>query len=108
MRPKSLFFILGVLLAANATAADPPAIVSRIPRQPVQSTALASVGYSKRLHVIEIEFTNGAVYRYADVPRSIYHGLMSAESKARFYHANIKRKFRSVRVRPRIKGPSRN
>ena len=108
MKPKSLFFILIVLVGANAAPADPPAIVSRIPRQPVQSTALASVGYSKRLHVLEIEFTNGAVYRYADVPRSIYRGLMSAESKARFYNANIKRKFRSMRVRPRTKKPSRN
>ena len=90
MKPKSLLLILGALVAASAIAAEPPAIVSRIPRQPVQSTALASVGYSKRLHVLEIEFTNGAAYRYADVPRSIYRGLMSAESKARFYHANIK------------------
>ena len=108
MKPKTLLLILGMLMAANATAADPPAIVSRIPRQPVQSAALVSVGYSKRLHAIEIEFTNGAVYRYADVPRSVYHDLMSAESKARFYHANIKGKFRSMRVRPRTEVPSRN
>lgn len=106
MKPKSLLLILGVLIGASAALADPPsttspAIVSRIPRTPVQSTALASVGYSKRLQILEIEFANGAVYRYVDVPRSIYHGLMSAESKTRFYHASIKRKFRSMRVRPR-------
>jgi hypothetical protein len=95
-------------MAANALAADPPAIVSRIPRYPVQSSALASVGYSKRLRVLEVEFTNGAVYRYVGVPRRLYHDLMSAESKARFYHANIKKKFRSVRVRSHMKENSRN
>lgn len=112
MKPKSLLLILGVLIAAaNAALSDPattksPAIVSRIPREPVHSTALASVGYSKRLQILELEFANGAVYRYVDVPRSIYHGLMSAESKTRFYHASIKRKFRSTRVRPRTQhGP---
>jgi hypothetical protein len=97
-----------MLMAVNAPAADLPTIVSRIPRHPVQSSALVSVGYSKRLHVLEVEFTNGAVYRYIEVPRSFYRGLMSADSKARFYHANIKRKFRSVRVRLRTKEKSGN
>ncbi len=45
----------------------PNHIVSRIPRQPVQSTAIAKIGYSKRQHILEIEFVNGAVYRYLDV-----------------------------------------
>lgn len=108
MKPKSLLFILGALIAASAALADPSTIVSRIPREPVQSTALASVGYSKRLQILEIEFANGAVYRYVDVPRSIYHGLMSAESKTRFYHAHIKKRFRSMRVRPRMKEETRN
>lgn len=113
MKPKDCLIILGILVAGNAVLAEPaeipsPRIISRIPREPVQSTALASVGYSKRLQILEIEFANGAVYRYVDVPRSIYRGLVSAESKARFYHAHIKKKFHSVRVRPRTKERLRN
>jgi hypothetical protein len=108
MRPPSLFLILIVLVVVNAVTADPPPIASRIARQSVQSRALTSVGYSKRLHILEIEFTHGEVYRYVDVPRPLYRGLMSAESKARFYNANIKGKFRCLRVRPRAKNPSRN
>ena len=81
----------------------PNHITSRIPRQPVQSTAIAKVGYSKRRHILEIEFVNGAVYRYFDVPLSVYHDLMSAESKARFYDSNIKKHYRSLLIRPRKK-----
>jgi len=81
----------------------PNHIISRIPRQAVQSTAIAKVGYSKRRHILEIEFVNGAVYRYLDVPTSVYHDLMSADSKARFYDFNIKGHFRSVSLRSRQK-----
>jgi hypothetical protein len=78
----------------------PSHIISRIPRQRVDSTAIAKVGYSKRRHILEIEFVNGAVYRYLDVPLNIYRDLMSADSKARFYDSNIRKHYRSVLVRP--------
>jgi KTSC domain len=81
----------------------PSQIVSHIPRQPVESSAIAKVGYSKRRHILEIEFVNGAVYRYVDVPATVYHDLMAAESKARFYDSNIKRHYRSVLIRSRQK-----
>jgi len=68
---------------------------------PVESTALASVGYSKRLRVLEIEFRNGAIYRYADVAPDVFDALMDARSKARFYDENIRHKYRSVHVRRR-------
>src|SRR6476469_2589502 len=81
----------------------PDHITSRIPRQPVHSSAIAKIGYSKRHHVLEIEFVNGAVYRYFDVPVSVHRDLMSAESKARFYDSNIRKHYRSILVRPREK-----
>ncbi len=81
----------------------PSHIISHIPRAPVQSSAIAKVGYSKRRHILEIEFVNGAVYRYFDIPVSVYRDLMSAESKARFYDSNIRKHYQSVLVRPREK-----
>ena len=96
-----------MLLLTRTVAGDPvktldsTAIVSRLKRAVVQSSALASVGYSKRLHVLEIEFRNGAIYRYLNVGPAIYHDLMTAPSKARFYDENIRRKYRSLHVRRR-------
>jgi hypothetical protein len=80
------------------------AIVSHIPRAPVDSTGIAAIGYSKRLHALEIEFVNGAIYRYAEVPTSVYRALMAAKSKAQFYDRNIRGKFHSIHVRPRTRG----
>ena len=78
-------------------------VISRIMRKRVESTAIASIGYNKRRHILEIEFVNGAVYRYLAIRPSVYRKLMTADSKAGYYVANIKGKYASVRVRPRTK-----
>jgi hypothetical protein len=93
-----------VAVAWTEPSPTPSHTVSRIPRQPVESTAIAKIGYSKRRHILEIEFVNGAVYRYLDVPVTVYRELMSSESKARFYDSNVRRHYRSVLVRSRQKG----
>jgi len=97
-----------VVVAWAEPSPSPNHITSRIPRQSVQSTAIAKVGYSKRRHILEIEFVNGAVYRYFDIPLSVHRDLMSAESKARFYDSKIRRRYRSVLVQPRHTGLSGN
>jgi hypothetical protein len=76
-------------------------LISRIPHQRVESTAIASVGYSKRRHILEIEFVNGAVYRYLQITPSVYRELMIANSKARYYDVNIKGNYCSIRMPPR-------
>ena len=86
--------------ADNSSASNEP-IVSHIRRQPVHSSAVAAIGYSRRLHVLEIEFVNGAIYRYLEVPPKIYRQLMSAESKARFYDENVRWRFRFMHVKCR-------
>ncbi len=111
MRRIELVFCILIVIVADACADPSPTpshIVSRIPRQAVQSTAIAKVGYSKRQHILEIEFVNGAIYRYLDVPPSVYHDLMLADSKARFYDANIRRHYHSVMIRTRHKNDVHN
>lgn len=105
-RPPIALFA-SMLLFATTVAGDPSKasdstdIISHIKREAVHSTALVSVGYSKRRHALEIEFRNGAIYRYLNVDPVIYHDLMLAPSKARFYDKNIRRKYRSLHVRRR-------
>lgn len=102
--------LAGVIISGSAilpaTGAEPTqdsGIVSRIRREPVQSRALAAVGYSKRLRALEVEFKRGGTYRYFDVPPAIYHQLRAAESKAGFYNRHVRGKYRSVYVRARRK-----
>src|SRR5437870_13907491 len=107
-RIRVIIFV-GILAAvASAHSADPPErnnsqpIISHIPRQPIDSTAIAKVGYRKRRHILDIEFANGAVYRYLVVSSSVYRDLISAESRIQFYEFYVEDKYRFVRVRPSI------
>jgi len=107
-----LFLCSSRLLIANSIENNTAsrartAVTSRIPRESVVSKGIASIGYSKRLHILEIEFVNGAVYRYLQVAPSVHRDLMTADSKARYYDANIKGNYPSVRVRPRVKQEAR-
>jgi hypothetical protein len=96
------FFLVPITaLAEPAAAPAQSGIVSRIKRLPVESSALAAVGYGRRLRALEIEFRNGAVYRYLEVAPEVYQALLAAPSKARFYDHNIRGKYRSLHVRRR-------
>ena len=106
MRCPPIALFAAILCFAATVAGDPPktpgsSIISHIRRDAVQSTALASVGYSRQLRALEIEFRNGAIYRYLNVAPAIYHDLMIAPSKARFYDEKIRRKYRSLHVKRR-------
>src|SRR5438552_3175835 len=105
VRFAALIALISVAPSAICAASSPTPvpITSHIPHQRVESTAIAAIGYSKRRHILEIEFVNGAIYRYFDVPPAVYRELMSSESKARFYDSNIRKHYRSVLVRQRQK-----
>lgn len=99
--PRNLIFpLLGLLLfACPAARGADEEIVSRIKRGSVASSNVASIGYSKKLHALEIEFSRGAIYRFLDVPRGVYRELLAADSKGHFFAMHIRGKYRYVHVR---------
>ena len=86
---------LACIVAAHAGTEN------EIKRQPLDSSVLGSAGYDAKTRVLEIEFHSGAIYRYLEVPGEIFRRLLAAESKGRFFGANIRDKFRIELVKPR-------
>jgi ATP-dependent DNA helicase RecG len=66
---------------------------SEIKRIPVASSNIASVGYDKKAHILEIEFHHGAIYQYVDVPERLFEELMSSPAIGSYFMNEIKRKF---------------
>ena len=64
--------------------------IAKMKRQPVDSSAAASIGYDSATGTLEVEYKSGGVYRYYNVPESIYQQLMSAESIGAFLNVHIK------------------
>jgi|SRR3954465_7910486 hypothetical protein len=59
-------------------------------RVSITSDCITSVGYQWPTHVLEIEFTNGSVYQYFNVPSTVYRRLLCAESHGTFFNEEIK------------------
>lgn len=60
-------------------------------RQYVSSSNIASIGYDASDMILEVEFLNGAIYQYYDVPQRVYDGLMSASSHGSYLDAYVKK-----------------
>lgn len=85
-----------LLLAAPLSAQSP-----FLERKPVRSSDLSSIGYDARRQILEIEFRSGGIYRFLEVPKDTFSGLMEAGSKGRYFAAHIRNHFRHERLLPR-------
>lgn len=56
----------------------------------VISSNIASIGYEEESKTLEVEFKDGSVYQYYNVPLSEYEGIMSASSHGQYLHQHIK------------------
>ena len=66
-------------------------------RKPIDSSAIAAVGYDPGKEELEVEFRSGNVYRYFDVPEDVYEDLLQAGSKGRFFGSFIRGQYDSAR-----------
>lgn len=67
-------------------------------RTPVASSSIASVGYDDAEGFLELAFQSGGVYRYSDVPRDVYEGMLGADSHGRYFHEHVRGRFDYRRV----------
>jgi KTSC domain-containing protein len=71
---------------------------SAIARVAVQSSSLASIGHRAEDNVLVIEFRNGSLYRYLDVPADAYEELLRAESKGTHFNRFVRTRFAHERI----------
>lgn len=62
-------------------------------RKPVVSTNVESVGYDESSRTLEIEFHDGSIYQYFDVPRNVFQELMTAASIGAYVNRELKGRF---------------
>lgn len=65
---------------------------------PIFSSNLSAIGYERVDSTLYIQFTNGHLYAYSDVPLSVYDGLMNAPSHGQFFARFIKNSYRYCRL----------
>ena len=67
-------------------------------RQVVESSSLRSIGYDRATATLEVEFINGGVYRYANVPPELWSAFRDSDSKGKFFLDQVRDRFPPTRV----------
>lgn len=68
-------------------------------RIPVSSSNVKSVGYDEEESKLEVEFNNGSIYQYSNVPINKYSDLMNSSSHGKYFHRFIRDKYVTKRVK---------
>ena len=63
----------------------------------VNSSNLKKVGHDG--NDLFLEYSSGALYKYSDVPQSLYEELLTSESKGKFVNACVKGKYEFKRLK---------
>lgn len=67
-------------------------------RNYVASSNIASIGYDEPTQTLEVEFLNGMLYQYYNVPQALFDQLLQEGSKGRFLNMYIKNAYPYSRV----------
>lgn len=63
-----------------------------------ESSNIARFDYDEAAYILKVEFKNGGLYDYFDVPQHIYEGMVAAPSKGKYLAQQIKGRYRYARV----------
>ncbi len=50
----------------------------------VDSSMIYAVGYDEEAQILEVVFKRTGVYRYRNVPKNVYEGLLASDSKGSY------------------------
>lgn len=73
-------------------------ISSEMQWTPVLSSNVAEVGYNAGTNTLGVRFLNGSEYEYYGVDEDVYTSFLSAGSKGKFVHYNLKGAYAYERV----------
>lgn len=63
-----------------------------------ESSNIARYGYDAKERILTVEFKNGGIYNYYDVPQVMHEQMKGAGSKGQFLAQYIKGAYRYARV----------
>ena len=64
----------------------------------VMSSEIKSVGYEENTGTLEVEFLDGSIHQYHNVPRIAHLALMTARAKGLHFNSYIRDKFPSDKI----------
>jgi hypothetical protein len=84
--------------AAVRLAGDEGELVGAPRLVPVDSSVIAAVGYDHAQRSLYVRFNTSGVYVFHDVPPAAHDAFMQADSKGRYFNAEIRNAYRYTRL----------
>jgi hypothetical protein len=75
------------------------ASTAAVQRLPVSSSNLASVGFDRERHLLEIEFVNGHVYQYLGVHPRVFAALLASDSPGSYFLSEVRDRYEHRLIR---------
>jgi hypothetical protein len=69
------------------------------------SAVIESYSYDSANHVLEVKYHSGIIYRYLEVPETVYLRMKAAMSKGHFLNQHVKGKYRFKKISPHSNQP---
>lgn len=63
-----------------------------------QSSHIYNYGYDEPSQILTIQFTNGAIYNYANVDPNTYYSFAQSASPGQYFHSKIKGKYDTTNI----------
>ena len=95
MKSSSLFNYFRYSLSATRMPKKEKNMVNHM----VISSEIEWIGYEHKDRMLQVEFIEGPVYRYQEVPHNIFEEFLQASSHGRYFETNVKGKFEHRRIR---------
>jgi hypothetical protein len=73
-------------------------VVKTVERLPVKSRILRSAGYDASAKILEIEFQNGLVYQFLNVPLKVSTDLMRSDEIGKYFTDKVRSRFQTKPV----------
>ena len=67
-------------------------------RERVNSTAIRNIGYDPKRLILEVEFHNGTIYQYMNVPGNVHNTIMHHESQGRYLNMEVAKRYKYKRI----------
>ena len=64
----------------------------------VDSAMVNKVGYDKKKRILQVEFNDGALYQYFDVPKKTYLDFFKRDSIGKYAHKNVRFSYDFLKV----------
>lgn len=97
--------IAGITVGITIEAGAAPVIVTPVPAAPTShrtpiahSSVIASVGYDAISRTLDIEFRDGDVYQYDNVPSYVYDELIETRSAGQYFTYYIRGQYTTRKI----------